>query len=145
MTGTAPRPAAPAELVLQDELGHHDGAGDRRVHVADHQHRLGLLVLEDGLEAADDLGGLQGVRRRADVEREVGTRDVQVVEEDAGQLVVVVLAGMDQPRLPEGLAGEGAHERRDLDEVGPRPGDAQDLHRHDAASIAYFLAATEAI
>jgi hypothetical protein len=46
---------------LDSQLGGHQGAGDRGVDIAHHDYDVGPLFQADGLESADDLGGLDRV------------------------------------------------------------------------------------
>ena len=56
------------------ELHGHQGAGDRAVDVAHHQHRVGVVLEDDGLEGLHGLGGLDGVGGAPDLEVEVWAR-----------------------------------------------------------------------
>ena len=81
------------------QLDGRQGAGDRRVDVADDDHGVGPLLEHDRLEPLHDLGRLDGVRARADLEVDVGPGDAQLLEEEPRHPLVVVLAGVDQAGL----------------------------------------------
>ena len=70
-------------------------AGERGVRVAVDEHQRGLQLLQHRLERRQDARRLGGVRAAAGVELAVGRRDAQLLEEDPRELVVVVLAGVD--------------------------------------------------
>ena len=112
------------------EFGAHQRGGDGRIHVAiDHDQRR-LRLRYDGLEVADDGGGLLRMRARAGLQVEVGHGHRQLLEEDVGHVDVVMLSGVNQDLAHEGISGKGANEGRRLHEVGPRAYDVTDRDRH---------------
>ena len=123
--------AAQAGLDVDDrdaELHGGEGGGQRGVHVADDQHGIGARRRQHGLQAPHHLGGLHGVRAGADLQVVVGDRQVEVAEELPGHRLVVVLTGVHQRRRDGGMAPHLPQQRADLDEVGARPHDVDDLH-----------------
>src|SRR5438067_4779199 len=108
-----------------------DGAGERRIDVADHQHQVRRRGGEIALERKHDAAGLLGVRAAARLEAHIRRRDAKLLEEHAVHLAVVVLAGVDEPVIQAlGVATEGADDRRDLHEIGPCAGDERNGFRH---------------
>jgi hypothetical protein len=71
-------------------------AGQRRVRVAVDEQHVGLLGGDQRLERRQHPRRLRGVGSAAEVEMMVGTRELELVEEDSRELVVVVLAGVDE-------------------------------------------------
>ncbi len=66
------------------------------------------------------------MRARADAEVMVGARQLQLVEEHGGHLLVVVLAGVDEHvDVP---SAQLATHRTGLDELRPRADNRDDLH-----------------
>ena len=115
------RPAA----VGIGRLDRGEGTGNRRVHVADDHHEIGLSCEQLGLEALQHARRLRAVAARADVQRDVGIRQVEVAEEAARLPVVVVLSRVDERHVEERRLREGVVERRDLHEVRPRATDEE--------------------
>ena len=81
------------------ELGAHEGTRQGRVDVADDEHPRWPPLLHDALEGDHRARRLLGVRAAADAEEDVGLRQLQVLEEDLGHLVVVVLPGVHEQLL----------------------------------------------
>lgn len=95
--------------------------------VAHDQHRARAVLVDDGLEALHDLGGLHRVRAGAHRQVDVGLGEFEVGEEAVFHRRVVVLAGVHQQRADGRLVrGEGADDGRDLHVVGARADDADD-------------------
>jgi hypothetical protein len=61
------------------------------------------------------------VRPGADAEEVIRLRKFHILEEDVRHAGVVVLTRVDETLLHVGPAVERGHQRRDLNEVGPRP------------------------
>ena len=102
-------------------------AGERRVRVAVDEHDVGPLVRQQRAERGEHARGLLGVRpacRGRARARAAGRPSSR--EEHRRQLVVVVLAGVDE-QLLVALAQRARHRRR-LDELRPVPDDGDDLH-----------------
>jgi hypothetical protein len=92
------------------------GPAEGRVGVAVDEHEVRPHLLQDRLERMHDASDLVGVRARSDSQPPVGGRQVELPEEHVRQLVVVVLAAVDQ-ELVVALAqpprdGRGLHELR---------------------------------
>ena len=143
LLGHRPVAAAQARLHVRQrdpELGGDQGAGQRRVDVADHDHHVGGQVGGERLEGRHHPAGLHRVGARARAEEVIGAAQAQVGEEHLAHRRVVVLAGVDQddlgaPRL------ERVHDRLDLDEVGPGPRYADQPHesaRTGSQSVSTF-------
>ena len=77
---------------------HRERRGQRRVHVARNEHDVRLASRGAPARAAPSPRGLLRVRPGADSERVVRLADAELLEEDLGQLAVVVLAGVDERR-----------------------------------------------
>ena len=91
--------AAQARLDVHDRhalLARDEAAGQRRVDVADDDHAARAELVDDRLEAPHDLGRLHRVRARADLEVDVGRRQLEVGEQALVHRDVVVLAGVDE-------------------------------------------------
>ena len=114
--------------------------GQRRVGVAVDEHELGRRVLEHRLERVHHARGLGGVRSARDAELAVGRGNAQLAHEHRGELVVVVLAGVDQHLLV--AFAQGARHGGRLDELRPVADDGQDPQRvcSSAASSASIRA-----
>jgi hypothetical protein len=109
------------------ELGGSEPSGERGVGVPVDQYRIGLPLDEELLEQAEHRSGHPSVRARADAERVIGRGYAELLEEDVGHSVVVVLARVHEDLLvafAQRLAdGRGLHELR------PRTYDRHDPHR----------------
>ena len=121
------RSPASTWATLTPELDGDQGAGNRRIDVADDEHEVGSRIEQHGLEGGHDRRRLLRVAARSHVQVDVGRRHAEVVEEHLRELFVVVLAGVDddggeevRPRL------QLRHDGRDLHEVRPRADDAED-------------------
>ena len=110
------------------QLGGDNRTGHRGIHIADHEHEIGLLAHAGLFEFHHDAGGLLGVRSGADAKVHIGNRDAQLAEEHIRHAFVVVLARVDQNPLQAGRLLHLLHDRRDLHEVGPRTHDVQNFH-----------------
>jgi hypothetical protein len=109
------------------ELGRGERTGERGVHVAHHDERVGPLGSEQLLEAHHRRARLDRVRARAHLEVPARLGDGEIAEEDVGHDGVVVLAGVDEVGLVARLAQRG-DERADLDEVGAGTNDGDQAH-----------------
>ena len=89
------------------QLGRGERSGQCRVRVAVDQHDLGSHLDDGGGDARQHGRRLAGVTVGAHPELDVGSRQVELVVEDAGQLTIVMLAGVEQH-----LAGHRAHRAR---------------------------------
>ncbi len=69
----------------------------------------------------------------ADPELALGARDPELLDEDRRELVVVVLAGVDEVLLV--LLAQEARDGRGLDELRPVSDDGDDLHARTAAAM----------
>jgi hypothetical protein len=108
------------------QLGRRQGRCKGAVGVPVDQHPLGLHLAQDALDADQDPPGLLGVGAGAGLEPQVGLGQPELVVEHLGQLVVVVLAGVQRYQLDPAL--QRGVERRGLDELGPVAGDREEPH-----------------
>ena len=117
------------------ELLRDDGAGERRVHVADDDHRSGAIGLAQFFERHHHFRGLLRVGAAASAEMMIGFRNTQFLEEHIAHLAVVVLARVHDAIGERVLAAiERAHHRRELHEVRPRTGhEVEHLCSHASA------------
>ena len=92
----------------------------------------GRISRSTALDPEKDRGRLLGVRPRADIELDVGTRQRQLVEEDVLQLGVIVLARVNENLLVRALRRERREHGSDLHVVRARPDDVDD-GRHGAS------------
>ena len=105
-------------------------AGDRRIHIADHQDRVRPLRFEHALERFDDAGGLLAVAARADLEIDVRLRQPQIAKKQRRHLRTVVLPGVHEHLRDAGaLTGDGRHDGSDLHEVRACADDVQNFSR----------------
>ena len=110
------------------ELRRGDRGRHRRVDVARDEHHVGLGLEQHRLEPLHDARGLLRVRAGSDPERIVGLADPELLEEDLGQLPVVVLPRVHEDVLELVAAPlQLGRDRRDLHHVRPRADDRQDL------------------
>ena len=121
---------AHARLDVRDRdarLGGGQRAGERRVRVAVDEHRVGPLVAQQRAERAEHARRLLGVRAAAERRARSPAAGLRAPDEDRDELVVVVLAGVDEQLVVRGAqrAGDG----RGLDELRPVADDRDDLHR----------------
>src|SRR5207249_5332904 len=89
-----------------------------------------------GLEGNHDLSGLGCLASRAHAQMEVRTLNLQVLEEDVGHVLVVVLARMDEHGPYLGNMGHFAQQGRDFHEIRPGSYDAENLQRDGSLVIA---------
>lgn len=131
-------------------LHRHQRAGERRIDVADDDDAARPVLVQRRLEAFHHLGGLHRMAAGADLEVQVGLRQLEVGEQAVAHARVVVLAGMHQQRRQRRLVrGQRTQDRRDLHEIGPR---ADDAHHgpgrhgggdgHEFRSPGFFTAST---
>jgi hypothetical protein len=110
------------------ELGGDERGRNGGVDIAVDQHPVGRVGFDDRLDALHNLGGLGGVGPGTDAEVRVGSRQVELVEEDARHLLVIVLAGVYE--LLFGSAGrESAVDRSRFHEIGACSDDVKNPHQ----------------
>ncbi len=95
------------------------GTGKSRVDVADHDDDARCDPQQLLLEREHDLCRLLAVTPRADAEKHIRLRQVKLVEEHPGQLVVVVLPRVDD-RAAQPDAASRLHDRGRLHEIWAR-------------------------
>src|SRR5581483_5006751 len=117
-------------------------AGHGRVGVAVDEHQVRRDLGEQRRERLGHPLALLVVGPVAERELAIGPGDAQLAEEDGGQLVVVVLSGVDEHLLV--LLAQQARDRRGLDELRPVPDDRDDPHYAAAASSSAMRSATAA-
>ncbi len=101
-------------------LGGHQGGGQGGVHIAGHDHQVGLLGQQHLFELQHDAGRLLGMAAPADAQVKVGTRQAQVFKKDLRHAVVEMLPGMAYQVLHLlAVLTEGLVERRNLNEIRP--------------------------
>jgi len=83
--------------------------GNGGIDVANHEYKVRLMFYQDGLNALENLGGLNGVSAGADFKIEVWRGNTHLAEENIGKGRVVVLAGVNEDRLDFGVALHFAH------------------------------------
>ena len=76
-------------------LGRRQRPGEGRVGVAVDERERGLELGQHGLQRRQDARRLGGVRAGSGAQLAGGARHVELLEEDPRELVVVVLAGVD--------------------------------------------------
>jgi hypothetical protein len=107
-------------------------SGERRIRVAVHEQRVRLVGQHGALDADQHRGRLLRVRARADLQPYVWLAQPELLAEDAGELVVVVLTGVGDDQLD--VLDELGMQRSRLDELGPRPGDGEQAHRGEGTA-----------
>jgi hypothetical protein len=110
----------------QAQVGGGHGGRERCVRVPVDERGVRCEALQLDFERGHHPAGLRDVRAVAEAEVEVGGRNPELVEEDLRQLVVVVLAGVDQD-LVVGRPQPVRHGRC-LDELRPVSDDCDDPH-----------------
>src|SRR5581483_10948529 len=100
---------------------------ERGVHVAVDDGPIRAVLKQDGLEALHDARGLDRVRRRADVEIDLGRSQTQISKEGRRRRVVVVLACVHND-LVDAHGSRLARQRSEFREVRPRADDVKKLH-----------------
>jgi hypothetical protein len=101
-----------------------EAAGERRVRVAVDEHEIRALSLQQRAEGSQHARGLLGVGPAVDAELALGARHAELLDEHGAELVVVVLAGVDEQLLV--LGPEQARHGGGLDELRPVPDDRDD-------------------
>jgi hypothetical protein len=118
LLGHAGIEAAQAGLDVRDgqaELGRGQRARQRGVRVTQDEHEVGTDVEHRLLQRGQHAARHVAVRSGPDAEMEIRSGDLELVEERARHLVVVVLAGVDE-HLAQ-TAAQGARERCGLHEL----------------------------
>jgi hypothetical protein len=100
-------------------------ASDRRVHVAHHDDQAGCFARHDRGESLFDQRNLLGARQRANLERDFGARDAQLLEEHVRQARTVMLPGVHDRAAKPGASLHRVHERSDLHEIRSRTADVE--------------------
>jgi hypothetical protein len=116
----------------QAELHRGHRRRQRRVGVAVDDHPVRRLGREHRLDPLKDAPCGLGVGAGADLEAVRRRRDAQLVVEDAGQAVVVVLPGVDQHHVRH--RRERQVQRRRLHELRAVADDGDDAHQPSATS-----------
>ena len=100
--------------------------GQGAIHITHDHHGVGLLLLHDLFQAQHDVGHLGVGCAWLNAEPVIGYQ-TELLEENGAHAVVEVLTGMHELHLPvTPLCSHGLH-ARDLDEIGPRAYDHQQL------------------
>ena len=99
------------------------GTSQRRVGVAEDEDRVRPPLADRRTERLLEHGDVRG----AEIERERGLGQAQLLEEDRRQRGVPVLARVDDALVDPGFAKRG-RERRGLDELRPVADDGEDCH-----------------
>ena len=120
---------SPASTWATGRPGGGPGPGERRVGVAVDEHQCRA---RGGGSRPQSAASIDGDVRGAEVERDGGLVELELLEEDGRQRGVPVLAGVDDELLDPGVA-ERHRERRRLDELGPVADDRQQPHRRRLA------------
>ncbi len=117
------------------ELGGDEGAGQRRVHVADDEEPIWAMLHDDRFKSLQDVGRLAGMAAFAATEIDIRLGQPQVGEKRSRHVGVVMLAGMDDETIDPAARVEGRQERGDLHEIRPRSAGEHALEaalgRHD--------------
>ena len=129
-----PVEAAEARLHVRKRhvgLGRNEGSGQGRVRVSVDEDDIRPPIGQDRFEADEHRSGLLGVRASADAEHMVGRWEPEFAVEAAGQVIVVVLAGVDEDLL----VARAQHGRQfgGLDQLRPRADNADNSHGHRLA------------
>ena len=98
--------------------------GEAAVGVAEHEQRAGPPLAQQPIHGDDHLSDRLGRGRARRVERDVGRADAELAEEDAVELVAVVLSGVDEEVV--GRLIEPGDDAGQPDQLGPRPHDRHD-------------------
>ncbi len=88
----------------------------------------GFCLAMIGSNPLHHLGGLNGMGTGADAKIDIGTRNLELLEEQLRHFLIVMLPGMDQISINVASALNLPHDRRDLHEIGASPADSQDFH-----------------
>src|SRR2546426_4187787 len=105
--------------------GGHDG-GKAAVRVPEDQDPVGLNVPDQGSNPGEDLAHLYLETGRLHSEVVVGVPDAEFSEEDVAQVLVVVLARVDEGVLA--VLVQVGDDAAEPDDLGPRAEDGHDLH-----------------
>ena len=130
LLGHRPVTASHARLdVRERSVGVARGARsrERRGRVAEDENPIRTLGLDGFHDPRLHFGEHLGVQKSADPEAVARLRQVQLVEENLGQLGVVVLPRV-QRHLVDSARSERDRERRSLDELGSIADDGGDFH-----------------
>src|SRR5258708_1627138 len=98
------------------------------ISIAVEKHGIGPFLLENVVNAGNHRRDRLRWRIASRLQGEIRPADIELLEEDVIQLVVEVLAGMDQDLLH--MAIELGDNARKLDELGPRANDGHYLELH---------------
>src|SRR5712692_10737017 len=109
------------------ELRRGERNGDSGIDIAYHENQVRLAFDQNRLNTLQNFGGLRGVRARANFEIDVRGGDAHLAKENVGQLLVIVLAGVNEDGLDFRVALHLMHERRNFRKVGARPYDIHDF------------------
>ncbi|CPU67116.1 Uncharacterised protein [Mycobacteroides abscessus] len=130
LLGHAPVEGPQARLEVRErdvQLDRRPRGGERRVGVAVREDPVGPVLVEHGVEGAEDRARLHAVAAGPDAQVHVRVGDPEVAEEHVGQHRVVVLTRVDDDVLGSCCRGR-LRDRGELDELRTRTDDAEDLH-----------------
>lgn len=103
-----------------------EGSGESGIGVAIDEDEIGLVLREDLLDGFEHFAGLGAVGAGTDAEIVIGRGDLQLFEENAGHVVVVMLARVDEDFLDAGGA-ECSADDGSFDELRARSDDGDDF------------------
>src|SRR5262249_3729551 len=76
------------------ELGGGQRYGNGRIDITNDQNSIGIVLKQDGLNALEDLGGLNSLRTGANVKVNVWRGYPHLAEKNIGECIVIVLASV---------------------------------------------------
>ena len=122
---------AQARLDMRDgdvQLGRRQRAGERGIGVAVDHQLVGLRFQEDRFDLLEHASGLRAVAAGTDAELIPGFGNAELLEEDIGHVLVIVLASVDEDFLAAGHLAQQARDDGRLDELGACADDGDDFH-----------------
>ena len=129
------------------DMGHSDStragrqtADDGGGHVTDDDDQIRLRVAEKCIELEHDIRHLWIDAVAAGIEKEIRRSQLQFLEEDVGELVVIVLAGVHHQCLEAiRMTAQFGGDRRDFGKIRPRPGNEENLQDRGSSSVREVL------
>src|SRR4051812_1225517 len=98
-------------------LGCHDSSAHRRIDITHHDYAVSVFGNQHTLESLHDLSRLLSMRSRSDPQPVIWLGQIEITKEAGGELIIVVLSGVDENAFERIMAVEFLKQRPHFHEI----------------------------